>query len=333
MYNERIYWASMMSHLNDLSRCSSSEQENTYQTQWNQLQSAWVNNRISQSMLFVGSFDSSFMALVNKLTQLVFCKNEDNGLHSKPCFACADCQMVVRGEHPDVTWVKPEKSGGAIKIDQIRELQNDAYLTPQRTKYRLIVIESAERMNTSAANSLLKILEEPPPQTIFLLLAQQLSTLLPTVLSRCQIVRFVSYNETTAINYLRLAESYPEESEQAMIIKQSEFILDGLIAVIEQKAHPSSIAGQWSQFDLGTLLWFLYLVYAQIHMMQINKPADLDSIVPQLHCLMSLLNPIMIFSQIDKINTLRRKLSHNMSVNQTLALEDLLLTICSESRG
>ncbi|MCW8399604.1 DNA polymerase III subunit [Legionella sp. PATHC038] len=313
-----------MSNFNELS-----DQIIKYQSQWNQIQSAWINKRISQAMLFVGSFDCAFVDFVKKLNQLIFCKKEEN----EPCFACSDCQMVACGEHPDVEWVKPEKSGGAIKVDQIRELQNNAYLTPQRTKYRLIVIEFADRMNLSAANALLKILEEPPPQTIFLLLAQQISTLLPTVLSRCQIIRFASYEDLFGTNYLQLAEYYPEESEQARIVKQSEFILDGLIAVIEQKEHPSRVAAQWNQFELGTLLWFLYLVYAQIQMMQIITPADTGPILPQMSCLMSLLSPIMIFSQIDRINTLQRKLSHNMNVNQTLALEDLLLTICSESRA
>ena len=313
-----------MSSFNELS-----DQTIKYQSQWNQIQSAWTNQRIAQAMLFVGAFDCAFMDFVKKLNQLIFCKKEEN----QPCFVCSDCRMVACSEHPDVEWVKPEKSGGAIKVDQIRELQNNAYLTPQRTKYRLIVIESADRMNLAAANALLKILEEPPPQTIFLLLAQQISTLLPTVLSRCQIIRFASYEDLFRTNYLQLAEYYPEESEQARIVKQSEFILDGLIAVIEQKEHPSRVAAQWNQFELGTLLWFLYLVYAQIQMMQIITPADTGPILPQMSCLMSLLNPIMIFSQIDRINTLQRKLSHNMNVNQTLALEDLLLTTYSESKA
>ncbi|KTD41152.1 DNA polymerase III subunit delta' [Legionella parisiensis] len=299
-----------------------------YRTQWNQMQTAWLNNRMPQSMLFVGSFDYVFMDFVKKLAQLIFCKKNDN----EPCLECADCNMVVHSEHSDVKWVKPEKNSGPIKIDQIRELQNYAYLTPQRSKHRLIVIESSDRMNNSAANSLLKILEEPPPQTIFLLLAQQLSTLLPTILSRCQIIRFTSHDDLSVINLSQLAEHYSPDSEQVMIVKQSEIILDGLIAVIEQKEHPSVIAAQWNQFEFGALLWFLYLVYAQIQTMQINSSAAIGPASRQLNHLMSLLKPIIIFSQIDKLNTLRRKLSHNMNVNQILALEDLLLGLYSESK-
>ena len=106
--------------------------------------------------------------------------------------------MIERMEHPDVEWIKPEKNGGAIKIDQIRELQNTAYLTPQRARYRLIVIEAADRMNTASANALLKILEEPAQHTVFILIAQQLSTVLPTILSRCQIISFSSSDDSYA---------------------------------------------------------------------------------------------------------------------------------------
>lgn len=317
-----------MSDSKELQNLSSLDEKNRYQSQWDQIQSAWVNHRIPQSMLCVGAFDYAFKDFVRKLTQLIFCKKKEK----EPCFQCADCQMVARGEHPDVQWVKPEKSGGPIKIDQIRELQSYAYLTPQRAQYRLIVIESAERMNTAAANSLLKILEEPAQQTIFLLLAQQLSTLLPTVLSRCQIVRFASPDDLLRTNFLRLAEYFPEESEQAMIIKQSEFILDGIIAVMEQRQHPSMVAAKWSQFEFGALLWLLYLVYAQIQVMQINGEVATGPAIHQLNHLMSKIDSITIFSQIDRINTLQRKLSHNMNVNQTLALEDLLLGLYSESK-
>jgi DNA polymerase-3 subunit delta' len=296
---------------------------NEYQPQWNQLQSAWINKRFPQSMLLVNSFDCTFMDFVKHLTQLIFCKQN----HGEPCLSCSDCQMVAVDGHPDVTWVKPEKSAGPIKIDQIRDLHNCVYLTPQRSKYRLIVIQAADQMNISAANSLLKILEEPASHTLFLLLAQQISTLLPTVLSRCQIMRFSPKNNSSMLNLLQLADQYSPNSDQALIMQQSEFILNGLIAVVEQNEHPSVIAAQWNQFELHVLLWFLYLIYAQIQMRQMNTSSIVGPAAEQLNRLGSLLNPVMIFMQIDKINILKRKISHNINVNQTLVLEDLLLAL------
>jgi DNA polymerase-3 subunit delta' len=296
---------------------------NMYQTQWDHLQSAWKQGRSPHAMLFVGALDRTLLDFIMQWMTLIFCKNKGNA----SCLECIDCQMTARGEHPDIEWIKPEKNGGPIKIDQIRELQNHSYLTPQRAVHRLIVIESADRMNTAAANALLKILEEPAPHTLFLLMAQQLSTVLPTILSRCQVIRFSIQTDLATINLLTLGEQYSQESEQAAIINQAESILDGLIALIEKRVHPCVMAAQWTQFELNIFLWFFYLVYSQIQMILINKSVITGLASNQLSKLASLLNPMKIFAQIDKINALQRKLSHNMNVNHTLVLEDLLFDL------
>ncbi|BCA95346.1 DNA polymerase III subunit delta' [Legionella antarctica] len=293
-----------------------------HQAQWQQIQSALHEQRVAQSMLFVGPLHCAIADFVINIMQLYLCK-KSNG----PCLNCIDCQMINRMEHPDVEWVKPEKIGGPIKINQIRELQNTAYLTPQRADYKLIVIEAADRMNTSSANSLLKILEEPAKHTIFILIAQQLSTILPTVLSRCQIVSFSSSADSYRNNLLKLGDQYPQESDRFLIINQADSILDGLISMLEKRVHPCILASQWSQFELSTLLWFLYLVFSQLQYMHFTRLNSVGPATNQLVELLSLLNPILIFRQIDKINTLLRKISHNINVNHTLVLEDLLFSL------
>lgn len=290
-----------------------------YQAQWDYLYSAWQQERHPQAMLFVGALNLELKDFIKQLTTFIFCKS-----NIKPCNQCQDCQLVLQSEHPDIEWIKPEKSAGPIKIEQIRDLQNYSYLTPQRAKHRLIIIESADRMNIAAANALLKILEEPASHTLFLLLAQQLSTVLPTIISRCQMLRFTATANLFDGNLLALSEQYPPESEQAVILGQAEVILEGLIAVIEQREHPSVIAAQWIQFELNVFLWFFYLVYAQVYMMSIKKIRPEGPAKAQLEKLVTLLKPLNIFTKLDKINALQRKLSHNMNVNHTLALEDLL---------
>lgn len=295
---------------------------NMHPLQWTQLQSAWKTQRISQAMLFVGSSHCRLSEFVVPVIQLFICKTG----HEEPCLTCSDCQMILRHEHPDVVWIKPEKIGGAIKIEQIRELHNSAFLTPQRSKYRLIVIEASDRMNNASANALLKILEEPAQHTLFILLAHQLSTVLPTVLSRCQIIRFSLANESLA-DLASLRALYSHEPEKAGVIEQSESILDGLIALLQQKNHPCTLASQWTQYDLRAFLWFLYVLYAQLQNMYFQDTVSQDFASNQINKLHSLLNPMLIFTQIDKINTLLRKLSHNINVNQTLVLEDLLFSL------
>lgn len=295
--------------------------------QWKKIKAAVDNQRLTQAMLFVGPMHCALPEFARSLTQLIFCKQRVN----EPCLQCLDCKMSGNDEHPDMQWIKPEKTGGSIKIDQIRELQASAYLTPQRSNHRIIIIDAAERMNTASANALLKILEEPAPHTIFILIAQQLSTVLPTVLSRCQIIPFSIADESYSNNLLLLADKYASESDRALIIKNAESILDGLIALLEHKEHPCVLAAVWLQYELNTFLWFLYLVFAQLQHMHFKQLLATGPAQNQLIKLLSILNPILIFKQIDKINTLLGKLSHNMNVNHTLVLEDLLLSLVPQS--
>ncbi|HAT1819903.1 TPA: DNA polymerase III subunit delta' [Legionella pneumophila] len=295
----------------------------TYEEQWQKMQMALAIGRIPQAMLFLGSLHGGLIEFTTQAIKLLLCKIKQN----EPCLTCMDCQMIGRFEHPDVEWIKPERSGGIIKIDQIRGLQNTAFLTPQRTNHKLIIIESVESMNIAASNALLKILEEPAKHTIFILLAQQIGNIPPTVLSRCQMTQFSVFDELSYNNLLALGEYYTQESNSTMLLKHSESILEGLIAIIELREHPCALAAQWIQYELSAFLWFLYLVYSQIQYMHLFQVAYSGTLTKQLHKLSSLLNPVMIFAQIDKINTLLRKLSHNMNINHTLVLEDLLFSL------
>lgn len=90
------------------------------------------------------------------------------------------------GSHPDYHLVRPEKEGRTISVDQIRQCNRLAQESSQLSGYRLIVIEPAEAMNESAANALLKTLEEPAEKCVFVLLTSRINHLLPTIVSRCQ---------------------------------------------------------------------------------------------------------------------------------------------------
>ena len=296
---------------------------NKYPAQWQQLYTAWERKRIAQGLLFVGPLHCDLATFTLQLAKLLICTSKTQ----HPCETCNDCRMVGRQEHPDVEWIKPEKTAGAIKIDQIRELQNTAYLTPQRAHCRLIVIEAADKMNTAAANALLKILEEPAAHTVFVLLAQQLSTILPTILSRCQLLRFAGTDKGYPDNLLSFGEYYAADSQRALIINEAESILDELIAVLELQQHPCVLATKWAKFDMITFLWFFYLVLAQLQNMYYTgaKPKGIAAV--QLQKLSSKLQPFLIFAQLDVVNGVLKKLNHNIPINQTLVLENLLFAL------
>jgi DNA polymerase-3 subunit delta' len=104
------------------------------------------------------------------------------------CQECRPCRWIMAGNHPDVIRIDP--AGAMIRIDQIRGLLGTLSQKPFGTGRRVVIINNAHSMNPEAANALLKMLEEPPDATVLILTAPQTADLLPTIVSRCQHVRF-----------------------------------------------------------------------------------------------------------------------------------------------
>lgn len=107
---------------------------------------------------------------------------------TNPCGSCKSCRKIQSGHHPDVISIQP--SGPFIRIGQIRSLCDTLALKPFEAVFRVVVIKDAQAMNPAASNAFLKVLEEPPERTILILTAGHISDLLPTIVSRCQHIRF-----------------------------------------------------------------------------------------------------------------------------------------------
>jgi DNA polymerase III subunit delta' len=113
---------------------------------------------------------------------------EDSVFPTEPCGTCKYCRKFDSGSHPDFIRIDPE--GQVTKIFQIRELRQILSMKPFEARLRVVVISKAHTLNQEASNALLKVLEEPPDRTILILITPQISDLLPTIVSRCQHVRF-----------------------------------------------------------------------------------------------------------------------------------------------
>lgn len=105
---------------------------------------------------------------------------------SHPCGVCRHCVKVTRGIHPDLTLLTPAEGKREIVAEQARALRADAYIRPNEGERKVYVVDPAESMNPVAQNSLLKVLEDGPAYTAFLLLAEQPGQLLETIRSRCE---------------------------------------------------------------------------------------------------------------------------------------------------
>lgn len=285
---------------------------------WDKFKLIIKNNKLAQALLFISSASLKTEKLVHHLITFLLCQAPA----SEPCLHCSDCLMMMHNEHPDVLSISAEKTGTAIKIEQIRFLQEEIYQKPQRGKGRFVIIDAAENMNRAAANALLKILEEPPEHSRFILMAEHLATLPATLLSRCQLWRI---NPEHSDRHFRLLD--PKEAISPEIENQYLFIVQDLLSLLKGELIPSSLALNWKAIPLKTLLDLLYRIYAQILMIntlpEINS--DIDSMIKTIA---EMTKPQKIFYQLDKIKALQRKLIHNIHVNNVLAIEDLLMDLC-----
>ena len=117
-----------------------------------------------------------------------------------PCGVCRSCRKIESGNHPDILHINP--SGRKILIDQIRSLCELLTMKPYEADVRVVLISQAHTMNDSAANALLKMLEEPPDKTVLILTAPNTTDLLPTIASRCQHIRFNPISRETLTDIL-----------------------------------------------------------------------------------------------------------------------------------
>ncbi|MFH1032447.1 MAG: DNA polymerase III subunit delta' [Chloroflexota bacterium] len=147
---------------------------------------------LAHAYLLLGLPHVGKMTLALNLAQALNCESAE-----PPCGVCPSCQKVELGKHTDVQVIglvpgkESEKLQTEISIEQIRDMQHSANLPPFEGRYKVFIIDGAELMSIEAANSLLKILEEPPAKVVFILLTTNQSLLPVTIVSRCQRVEVI----------------------------------------------------------------------------------------------------------------------------------------------
>ncbi len=162
-----------------------------------QLKTAFKSGRMHHAILLSGPDGIGKQTLARVVANLLLCEAP---VASEPCLNCGACHRFHEGAHADfLTIGLLQKSDGSfekmIKVDQVRTLQKTMSLKSYEGGRRVILITDAERMNPSTANALLKTLEEPPQDTVFVLTSNAPSGLLPTVISRCQSLRLAPLSQ------------------------------------------------------------------------------------------------------------------------------------------
>ena len=167
------------------------------------------SRRMPHAVLLSGPSGIGKFMVASVLGAALLCMAPD----SRPCGGCQSCLQMRYGTHPDYLLVCPD--GAAIKIEQIRKLQHEAALAPYLSSRRVCIIDSAELMTVQAANSLLKVLEEPAGDVVFILVSGNRQMLLATILSRCMAIAFQPLTDLLLTQALAENGFSPEQSEVA----------------------------------------------------------------------------------------------------------------------
>jgi DNA polymerase III subunit delta' len=152
-----------------------------------QLKEQIIQERLRHAYLITGPQGIGRRSLALRLAQALNCPQPAGP--GEPCRTCRTCQQIERMQHPDLAIVQAEQRGGTLKVDQIRELQHSLSLAPYAARYRVALLLHFEEAKASASNALLKTLEEPAAQVILVITAESAESLLPTIVSRCEVLR------------------------------------------------------------------------------------------------------------------------------------------------
>lgn len=171
----------------------------------------FAEERLAHGLLFTGAPGIGKKTFARLLAQALLC----TGAGDKPCGQCRDCRRFLDGAHPDALIPAPAPKEKTIKIDALRDTINALSHHSMGGGRRVVLIENAERMTPQAQNCLLKTLEEAEEQTYFLLTADQEAQMLPTICSRCRIVRMQPWAEARIREEL-LRRGVPPERARAL---------------------------------------------------------------------------------------------------------------------
>lgn len=154
-----------------------------------QLQNAVASERVAGAYLFAGVQGIGKETVALYFANLILCEQRTE--QASPCGECRACRKIKSGNHPDLRTIRPD--GAQIKIDQIRELQQQIFYQPLEGPRKIYILANTEKMsnpNNPAANALLKTLEEPPAASTLILLTENIESMLLTIRSRCQVLSF-----------------------------------------------------------------------------------------------------------------------------------------------
>lgn len=178
------------------------------QAPWDRVQAALRNNRLPHALLLAGPRGVGRGHFARGISHFLLCEAPPET--RKPCGQCRGCIQIAAGLHPNLFLVQTAEGKRDIAIDDLRDLMERLHLSSHYGQAKVVIFEPADALNISGVNALLKTVEEPPPATYLLFIAERWRALPATLRSRCQILRLGPPSETQALTWLQ--QQHPERN-------------------------------------------------------------------------------------------------------------------------
>ena len=315
------------------------EFKNSQKIIYQMMQNAAKNQRFSHAYLIDANHYPLKSEIAIAIAKFILCPN--NYTNSKNCKECTQCKRIDDGNFTELKIIKPD--GAWIKKEQLEELQRQFSTKAIETKYKIYIIHEAEKMNSSAANSILKFLEEPEPGIIAILITDNMYQLLDTIISRCQIISlsnsknysFLEMSPQTSLEKISLffaktKEKYYEFINDNEKINQINYVIKFLqeiennqeLAILKENKLWTSVFNEKNKIEFG--LDIMMITYKDILNKKFGLPLDFmidfQSVVEQLSNQNSVLQ---LCKKIEIILEMKRRLKVN--INNNLLIDQLIL--------
>ena len=298
---------------------------------WQHVIARVEQQRLPHAVLLTGVAGLGKTLFAAKMAESLLCQSPNEQFHA--CGRCHSCQLVQAGNHPDHLTIRSEEAGKSIKIEQIRALKEKQSLTPSIANWKTVIIESADSMTNSAANSLLKLLEEPQNNTILILTTDAVHRLPITIRSRCQQMHLPAPDHSITLHWLssqgitadaKQVEKIASLTQDApfAIVKALETnewqsyqqVQQDFDQLLQQRVNPVQLASQWQQLDLVKVMHQL-LSTIKIRLKKHYTEYAEDSKTQQYWQIVDCI-----------VNTIKLVSSSN-NYNKTLLIEDFMVSV------
>lgn len=318
------------------------------------LQRSIIKTRLAHAYLFEGERGAAKSTVALLFAKSLLCPKKFSIKEielikgqGKECNNCHVCSRIDQFNHPDLFYIKPD--GLSIKKEQIQSLQEEFRKKAVESERKVYILSEADKLTNSSANSLLKYLEEPHEGTTIILLSSAVSKILPTILSRCQIISFKPLNIEHIANLLiengvsttkaMLLASIKRNVEEGLLLNQNEWfgsaqkIVEKIFMRFNKLADTLLIIQEeWlphfkdrEQIDLG--LELLLYMFRDVLFLKIGKEESVanKNFIREFTTMLSKISENQIVQKMDAILEARKKLAAN--TNQQLLMEQLVIKL------